>query len=82
MSLQKTIYKTFFTLMGIVALSAYGFPAIVRGYGSSDTSDQNVLGASTGSDSSNYLVWYIIGGIVILGILAYIIYLLAKRRQK
>lgn len=79
MSLQKTIYKTFFILMGIAALSAYGFPAIVRGYGSSDTPDQNVLGASTGP---NHLIWYIIGGIVVLGVLIYFIYFSGKRGRK
>lgn len=79
MSLQKTIYKTLFTLTGITALSAYGFPLIARGYGSSDTPAKNILGASTGP---NHLIWYILGGLILLGILIYIIYLLVKRGRK
>ena len=79
MTLQKTIYKTFFTLMGLGILSAYGFPIIARGYGSSDLPVKEVLGTSTGPIFSNPLVWQIGLGTVGLGTLGYIIYSFIRR---
>jgi len=75
MLIKRSIYKTLFALITIVALSTIGFTSVARGYGA-DTQNKQVLGAST---STIYVFLGILALLILIGIF---IFIFIRRRRK
>lgn len=83
MPIQKSIFKTLFTLVAIAIVSMIGFPSVARGYGSID---KQILGASIGPTPPGGLpqtgataIWSVVG--IISLILVSLVYFMVLKKK-